>query len=93
MHYVLRYLFYAAGLVVLTYLLSLNPERAQFGDLVRVMQSPETWRDVALAALFLAAFDLTWWAATAPRFTLSDARSAMRRKPADTRAASPDDLR
>ncbi|WP_126223581.1 hypothetical protein [Burkholderia ambifaria] len=89
MHYVLRYLFYAAGLVVLTYLLNLNPERAQFADLVRLVQSPETWRDVVLAALFLAAFDLTWWAATAPRFTRSSAQSVVPRKLADTSPAGP----
>ncbi|RQR65690.1 hypothetical protein DIE18_04360 [Burkholderia sp. Bp9125] len=88
MHYVLRYLFYAVGLVVLTYLLNLNPERAQFTDLVRLVQSPETWRDVVLAALFLAAIDLTGWAATAPRFT-AGVRPAASRKPAETPAADP----
>lgn len=89
MHYVLRYLFYAAGLVVLAYLLNLNPERAQFADLVRLVQDTDTWRDVVLAALFLAAFDLTWWAATAPRFTRMGGRSAVPRKPAETRAEGP----
>ncbi|MBK3779980.1 hypothetical protein G3A43_06905 [Paraburkholderia aspalathi] len=59
MNYVLRYVFYAIGILVLTYMCSVNPEHVHFSDLVSLMQGDDWWRNVALVAVLLAAFDFT----------------------------------
>jgi hypothetical protein len=58
MHYVLRYVFYAIGILTLTFMCSTNPSHVHFADLVRLMQDEDWWRNVAMVALFLAVFDV-----------------------------------
>jgi hypothetical protein len=59
MKYVLRYGFYAIGILMLAFICSAHPEHVQFSDLVRLMQSDDWWRNVALVAGLLAAFDFS----------------------------------
>ena len=59
MNYVLRYVFYAIGVVLLAYLGTANPDHVEFSDVVRLIQSPEAWQATAMIALLLAAFDAT----------------------------------
>ncbi|MEX3984269.1 hypothetical protein AB4Y45_35520 [Paraburkholderia sp. EG287A] len=58
MNYVLRYVFYAVGILVLAFMCSTSPEHAQFSDLVRLMQSEDWWRNVGMVAFFLAMADM-----------------------------------
>lgn len=58
MNYVLRYVFYAVGILVLAFMCSTNPEHVHFADMVRLMQAEDWWRNVAMTAFFLAMADL-----------------------------------
>jgi hypothetical protein len=58
-HYVLRYVFHAVGIVLLAYIVTVSPAFANITQVLHLAQESETWRDVGLLAMMLAAFDFT----------------------------------
>jgi len=89
MNYVLRYVFYAVGILVLAFMCSANPDRVQFADLARLMQDEDWWRNVGMVAFFLAIADLVLSiSALVPTLTSALIPDRLVRKPPPMRSAT-----
>lgn len=60
MNYILRTFFYSLALTLLLCAWGLNPETAQFKDLLAVLHWPNFWNIVGLIAITIAGADLAF---------------------------------
>lgn len=60
MNYILRTFFYSFGLTLLLCAWGLNPETAQFKDLLAVLHWPNFWNIVIIVAMFLVGTDMVF---------------------------------